>query len=339
MSVAGLSTPAVVFIYIALGAFGLLFGSFANVLIWRVPRGESIVSPGSHCPRCGHPIRWYDNIPVVSWLVLGGKCRDCGESIAWRYPVIELSSAALWLLAGWRYGLTPQLPLAIVFFYMLLVLAVVDIDTRRLPTPLVAVIAVAAVIAAGAALITGLPFGPLTGLGARGWLGNPAVVAAAGFLLGAGTSIAVASAYAALRKIEGLGFGDVRLLGAMGLVLGPYVLLAYALANIVGVFGAIPVMMRSRRRHREQEAEQASRLERADFWDETPADEPIQPADTAETVSETDPDAAGFEPAEDPTGAPPLSIQFGPFLALAGVVTAMWGPALWQAYLRLLGMA
>lgn len=339
MSVAGLSTPAVVFIYIALGAFGLLFGSFANVLIWRIPRGESIVSPGSHCPRCEHPIRWYDNIPVVSWLMLGGKCRDCGETIAWRYPIIELASGALWMLAGWRYGLTPQLPLAIVFFYTLLVLAVVDIDTRRLPTPLVSVIAIAAVIAVGASLATGLPFGPLTGLGAHGWLGNPAVVAVAGFLLGAGTSIAVASAYAALRRIEGLGFGDVRLLGAMGLVLGPFVLLAYALANIIGVFGAIPVMMRSRRLQREQGDEQASGPERADFWDETPAGEPIQPAEGAGTVSETDPAAATVELAVEPAGAPPLSIQFGPFLALAGVVTAMWGPALWQAYLRLLGMA
>jgi leader peptidase (prepilin peptidase)/N-methyltransferase len=282
----------VAFYLVLLGAFGLLFGSFANVLVWRVPRGESIVSPGSHCPKCGHPIRWYDNVPVISWLVLGAKCRDCGEPISWRYPAVELASGALWVLAGWRWGFSTLTPLAIVFFYMLLVLAVVDFDTRRLPTPLIAAMVVAAVLAVVASLVTGLPFGPLTGTGGAGWLGNPAVVALAGFAVGAGVAIGIAGIYGTLRGREGLGFGDVRLLGAMGLVLGPYVLLAYALANIFGVFGAIPALMAARRH---------------------------------------DPDTEGDRP--------PLAIPFGPFLGLAGVITALAGPAMWAAYLRLLGAA
>lgn len=271
----------------AIGAFGLLFGSFANVLIWRVPRGESIVSPGSRCPKCGHPVRWYDNIPVLSWLVLRGKCRDCDAPIAWRYPVVELASAGLWLAALWRWGLAPQLPVTIVFFYMLLVLSVVDLDTRRLPTPLVWAVATAGALGVAASLITGMPWGPVTGTGLPGWLGNPLVVSLLGFALGGGTSVAIAMLYSTIRKSDGLGFGDVRLLGAMGIVLGPYVLLAYALANVLGVFGAIPALIAAKKASKEGQ------------------------------------------------GAP-LAIPFGPYLALAGVITTLWGPALWGAYLRML---
>jgi len=243
----------VVFAYVCLAAFGLLFGSFANVLIWRVPRGESIVSPGSHCPKCGHDIRWYDNVPVVSWLALRGRCRDCGEPIAWRYPVVELGSGLLWVLAGWRFGLsagTPlaALPLAVAFFYLLLVLSVIDLDHRRLPTPLVMALGGIAAAAAIAAQLTGLQFAPLTIAPGTGLWGSPLVLSLLGLVLGAGTSWGIAALYGVLRGRQGLGFGDVRLLGAMGLALGPYVLVAYALANILGVLGAIPAMIVSRRR-------------------------------------------------------------------------------------------
>jgi len=273
------------FYLIFLGAFGLLFGSFANVLIWRVPRGESIVAPGSHCPNCGHDVRWHDNIPVVSWLVLRGKCRDCGAPISARYPVIELVSGALWVFAGWWWGFTPAVPLAIAFLYLLLVLSAIDLDTRRLPTPLVAALAIVAGAAAVVSQLTGLPFGPLVGVASTGWFAQPVVTAAVGFVAGAGTAMLIAMLYRAVRGADGLGFGDVRLLGAMGLVLGPFVLLAYALGNILGVLVAVPQMLLSR--------------------------------------------AGG-----------PLSgrsIPFGPFLALGGVLTVLWGPAMWGWYLGLLG--
>lgn len=271
---------------VCLGAFGLLFGSFANVLIWRVPRGESIVSPPSHCTKCGHDIRWYDNVPVFSWLLLRGGCRDCGAPISPRYPVIELASGALWVAAGWVWGITPAAPLAIVFLYMLLVLSAIDIDTRRLPTPLVAVVGGAGLAAAVAAQLTGLPFGPLIGIAATGWLSHPLAASLVGFAAGAGTSIAIALLYRAVRGRDGLGFGDVRLLGAMGLVLGPFVLLAYALGNIIGVLVSVPHMLLST--------------------------------------------------SEGPLSS--RSIPFGPFLAVGGVITALWGPAIWVWYLGLLGV-
>lgn len=274
-----------------LGAFGLLFGSFANVLIWRVPRGESIVSPGSHCPKCGHDVRWYDNIPLVSWLCLRASCRDCGQPIPWRYPAVELASSALWVGAYLRWGLAPELPLAIVFFYMLLVLTVIDLDTRRLPTSLVGVIAIAGAIGAVLSWSVGLRFGPIVGVTPSGFLSIPIVSAALGFLMGGGIAIGIAFLYSTVRKADGLGFGDVRLLGAMGLILGPYVLLAYALANVLGVFGAIPALLRARQ----------SQVDKSEN--------------------------------------PPVAIPFGPFLAAAGIVTAMWGPAIWIGYLRMVGIA
>jgi len=274
------------FYLICLGAFGLLFGSFANVLIWRVPRGESIVSPPSHCPHCDHDIRWYDNVPVLSWLLLRGRCRDCGAPISVRYPVIELVSGGLWVLAGLVWGLSPATPLAIAFLYLLLVLSAIDLDTRRLPTPLVGALAIGAAVAAVAAQVTGLPFGPLVGVAVSGWLSHPVPAAAVGFAAGAGTSMLIAMLYRALRGVDGLGFGDVRLLGAMGLVLGPYVLLAYALGNILGVLVAVPQTVLARK--------------------------------------------------GGPLSA--RSIPFGPFLALAGVLTALWGPAMWSWYLGLLGV-
>ncbi len=256
------------------------------MLVWRVPRGESIVSPPSHCPRCGHELRWYDNIPVVSWLVLRGRCRDCGAPISPRYPVIELSSGALWVLAGWWWGVSAAAPLAIVFFYLLLVLSAIDLDTRRLPTPLVAALAAAGALAAVTAQLTGLPFGPLAGLATTGWLAQPVAASGAGLAAGAGTAVVVALLYRMVRGREGLGFGDVRLLGAMGLVLGPFVLLAYALGNFIGVLFAVPQALLLRNK--------------------------------------------------GPLAA--RSIPFGPFLAAGGVLTALWGPAIWVWYLNVLGL-
>ena len=78
---------------------GACVGSFTNVVVWRLPRGESVVFPGSHCPKCGHAIRWHDNLPLLGWLLLRGRCRDCQAPISWRYPAVEALSAALWLSA------------------------------------------------------------------------------------------------------------------------------------------------------------------------------------------------------------------------------------------------
>ena len=230
---------------VSLGLFGLLFGSFANVLIWRFPRGESVVAPGSHCPSCEHPIRWYDNVPVVSWILLRGRCRDCGDRISARYPLVEALSGALWLAAGVRFGLSLQAVACVAFFYLLLVLTFIDLDTYRLPNVLVGALAAMGLVGAALSQLTGVSAVPLLRAAAGGLLGQPLVAALSGAALGAGLSGAIAAVYGRLRGRTGLGMGDVKLLGAMGLFLGPYVVLALFVGSIVGAVGGLMDAARS----------------------------------------------------------------------------------------------
>jgi len=217
------------------GLFGLLFGSFANVVIWRFPRGESVSTPGSHCPSCDTPIAWYDNIPVVSWLVLRARCRSCGAPISARYPIVEALSGALWALAAAMWGVSWSTLFGIVFFYGLLVLSGIDIDHFRLPNPLVAALGVVGVVGVAVAAVGRVPALPLVGAGE----GTSALVSAGlGLLIGAGLPLLVAAIYSAIRRRRGLGMGDVKLLGVMGLYLGPYVVGALMIGSLAGaVYG------------------------------------------------------------------------------------------------------
>lgn len=229
----------------SLGLFGLLFGSFANVLIWRFPRGESVAFPGSHCPICEHPIRWYDNVPLVSWIILRGKCRDCSAPISIRYPLVELLSGLLWLAAGVRFGFTAQSVVCAGFFYALLVLTFIDLDTFRLPNAIIGVVALAGAIAVVISQFTGLQLAPLVYVSDSGWLSQPIASALVGVVLGAGLSGGLAAVYSRARGRAGLGMGDVKLLGAMGLYLGPFVLLALLAGSIIGVVGGLVDASRS----------------------------------------------------------------------------------------------
>ncbi|MDO8880756.1 MAG: prepilin peptidase [Coriobacteriia bacterium] len=224
------------FFTMSMGLFGLLFGSFANVVIWRVPRGESIAHPGSHCPACGTGIAWYDNIPVLSWLVLRARCRSCGAGIRVRYPVVELASGELFVLAALAYGVGVRAVVAAAVFWLLLVLSVIDLDHLRLPNLLVAMLAVLGLLAALASEYGQLLVGPLTyHTQASGSLTGPLANALTGAVLGAGVSAGTALLYGVVRKRRGLGMGDVKFLGALGLVLGPYVLMSIFLGSVIGM--------------------------------------------------------------------------------------------------------
>jgi len=224
---------------VAFVLFGLLFGSFGNVVIWRLPRKESLSSPGSHCPACEHPVRWFDNVPVVSWLVLHGKCRDCGAPIAVRYPVVEAASGVLFGLAAWRFEGIAQAVLAAALFWVLLVLSAIDLDHMRLPNPLVAAIAVSGLLAAAVSQVTSLGLAPLVGVSEHGLLSSPLASAALGALIGGGVPAAIGALYSAVRGRSGLGMGDVKLLGALGFFLGPYVLLVLFLGSVLGMLGGL----------------------------------------------------------------------------------------------------
>jgi leader peptidase (prepilin peptidase)/N-methyltransferase len=200
---------------------GLLLGSFVNVVIVRLPRGESIVSPPSRCPRCKARIRPWDNIPVISYLLLRGRCRDCGKRISWRYPVVELTAGLLlWLLAHRATHPALLVPHA-AFLLALLVVAWIDLDTRTIPD----VITIPGV-GIGLALSLFLPPGP-----APAFLG-----AAAG-----GASLwLVGAAYERATGVPGMGGGDVKLAAMMGAFLGVWgvfgtIFLASLLGSILGV--------------------------------------------------------------------------------------------------------
>lgn len=113
--------------------FGLAFGSFANVVVYRFPRGFSLVSPGSLCPGCEQPIAWYDNIPVLSYVLLRARCRRCGQLISVRYPIVELLTAAVWVAIVDRLGIHPALPAFLLFGTALVVLSAIDFEHHRLP--------------------------------------------------------------------------------------------------------------------------------------------------------------------------------------------------------------
>jgi leader peptidase (prepilin peptidase)/N-methyltransferase len=201
---------------------GLFFGSFLNVCIHRIPRDESIVFPSSRCPRCGGKIRPWDNIPVLSYLVLRGRCRSCKEKISIRYPLVETLSALIALAMLYRFGLTASFAIYYAWACVLLVITFIDLDFQIIPDRLSL-----GGICAGLVLVPWLPVSypqALIGLG-----------------LGAGLLIAVIYGYYFLTRKEGMGGGDVKLLGMIGVFTGwQGVLFTIFIGSLMGCLVGIP---------------------------------------------------------------------------------------------------
>jgi leader peptidase (prepilin peptidase)/N-methyltransferase len=202
--------------------FGGILGSFLNVVVWRLPRGESLSHPGSHCPGCDSPIRPYDNVPVLSWLILRGRCRDCGVRIPLRYPAVEAGTAVLCgLVALALWDQRPQLWLGLLLVLLLVPITLIDLEHHIIPNKLVAFGSVGAV-----AIIAALDPGALP----------PHLIAAAaagGFLL-----------IAAIAYPAGMGMGDVKLAGMLGLFLGRAIAPAMFVAFIGGTLVGVAIMAR-----------------------------------------------------------------------------------------------
>lgn len=190
---------------VAAGIVGLAIGSFLNVVVWRVPRGESVVSPPSACPRCGHAIRRRDNVPVLSWLVLRGRCRDCGEPISVRYPLVELATGVLFALTAWWAGPVWVLPALLYLAAISVALALIDLDTSRLPD--------AIVLPSYPVALVLLALGSANPGGEADWW---ALVRA---VIG-GVAMFTAYLVTVLVKPGGMGLGDIKLAGVLGLYLG-----------------------------------------------------------------------------------------------------------------------
>lgn len=205
---------------------GLLLGSFANVIILRLPKKESVITPRSRCTSCSKQLKWYHNIPVISWIVLRGKCAFCGASISKRYPLVELMMGVAFALVFWKVGFCWLLLEYLIFTFGLITVSFIDLDHMILPD----VFTLSGIV-----------------IGLVGALLNPErefMPALVGFLMGGGFLWAVAYVYLAVRGVEGMGGGDIKLLGWIGAVLTwysiPFVILGASLVgSLVGIFMAL----------------------------------------------------------------------------------------------------
>lgn len=209
--------------------FGLLWGSFLNVVIFRVPRGLSLVSPRSRCPSCAKPVAAYDNIPLLSYLFLGGRCRYCRTPISVRYPFIEAVVGAASLMSFHRHGISLGYAAELAFVAAMVALIFIDLDHQILPNSIT------------------LP-GMALGLALAGPRAEVSLVdALLGALLGGGLLFLVAEVYFRLRKIEGLGMGDVKMMGMVGAFVGwKGVLLTLFLGSLSGTLVGLVVMAASK---------------------------------------------------------------------------------------------
>jgi leader peptidase (prepilin peptidase) / N-methyltransferase len=203
------------------GILGALGGSFLNVVVYRLPRGESLVAPGSHCPTCSEPVKPYDNVPVVAWMWLRGRCRACRAAISPRYPLVEAATAALCVGVTLAHSSAGAIVLGLLTVFVLVPVALIDLEHHLIPNRITAPAAILA-LALGTALDpSGEPARVIAGAAAGGF-----------FLL------------AAVVSPRGMGMGDVKLAGLLGLLLGAEVAPALLIALVAGVLIGVIVLSR-----------------------------------------------------------------------------------------------
>ena len=220
------------FILLFATVLGLLFGSFLNVCIYRIPREKSIVWPPSSCPNCNARISWYDNIPVLSFLVLRGKCRNCKSLISIQYPIVELLTGALTLLFVWRYGLNVWTFVVLAAVYALIILSVIDLDIMIIPDRF-----------SLGLIVLGLAFAWCNPNFSGAWWQKELAS-----LLGAGVGLfgvlAIALLGTWLFKKEAMGGGDVKLMGGIGALIGwEGVITTIVFASFLGLVYAVFLMI------------------------------------------------------------------------------------------------
>ncbi len=282
---------------IAWGALvGSVVGSFLNVVVARLPKGESVVHPRSRCPGCGVPIAWYDNVPVLSWLLLGARCRRCRSRISVRYPLVEALVGLLGALAVARHGVGAAALAELTFEALLVALAFIDLDTWLLPFALSLPLAALGLLAGG------------LGLAPSATLVGALIGGGAGFL----AFLVIHLVGEKVFHREAMGFGDVVLLGGLGAWLGPWGLLpVILLSSLQGSLVGVALILLGRSQPGPAEA--------------VP---PGPPPDAPAAAEVTEPPA---DVAEEDWTPPRHSLPFGPFLALAALEWLLLGPWLCRA--------
>ena len=293
------------------GLLGLAFGSFLNVCLSRWPNDESVVQPRSHCRNCARSLSWWENVPLLSWLVLRGRCRTCKVWIGWRYPLVELAVAILWAISAWRFmnrALDPQLPTAFVYYdlantlctllllWLLVALAALDAEHLWLPNRLTfpgIALGFAYSVLKFAFLVKRDPLAdlPLTSAMANVPFGIWGVVvwSLISILIAGGFILLIRWVYWLIRRQEGIGLGDAKLMALLAAWLGlPGTLVAFAIGVLLGTIAALALLL----------SPKAGRT--AGAWATT-------------------------------------KLPLGTFLCIGGVVSALWGHQILAAYLRMEG--
>ncbi len=293
------------------GLLGLAFGSFLNVCLSRWPNDESVVQPRSHCRNCARSLSWWENVPLLSWLVLRGRCRTCKVWIGWRYPLVELAVAILWAISAWRFmnrALDPQLPTAFVYYdlantlctllllWLLVALAALDAEHLWLPNRLTfpgIALGFAYSVLKFAFLVKRDPLAdlPLTSAMANVPFGIWGVVvwSLISILIAGGFILLIRWVYWLIRRQEGIGLGDAKLMALLAAWLGlPGTLVAFAIGVLLGTIAALALLL----------SPKAGRT--AGAWATT-------------------------------------KLPLGTFLCIGGIVSALWGHQILAAYLRMEG--
>jgi leader peptidase (prepilin peptidase)/N-methyltransferase len=290
------------------GLLGLAFGSFLNVCLSRWPRGESIIHPRSHCRSCGRTLKWWENVPLASWLALRGRCRSCRAWIGWRYPLVELAVGVLWAYSWWHILpelLDPRLPIIftyhdlvdaigkMIFYWLLVALAALDAESLWLPNwftfPGIALgfcvaIAKATFVALSPIHDTVNRFETV-----RYETGQAAISSLVGILLAAGLILLIRWIYWLIRRREGIGLGDAKLMAMLAAWLGlPGALLAFGLGVVLGAIAALVLLVLPSTR-------------------------------------------------ENKEGWAQIKLPLGTFLCVGGIVSSLWGERIIDAYRRWAG--
>jgi len=241
-----------IFAYIFLFVFGSAIGSFLNVVIHRIPNDESIVFPNSACPKCGAAIKSYDNIPLLSWLMLGGKCRGCKAPISVRYPAVELLTGLLFVLVFWRFGFDVFLPVGLVFVAVTVALMFIDAEHMILPNVITYPFFVFAFLVriiypiAFGTTFSDMTYAPLDGMTQPIWVVS-LIGAILGALAGGGSLWLVGAIWKKLRRVEAMGLGDVKMMLGFGALLGwRSALLSILLASFAGALIGIALIMKQK---------------------------------------------------------------------------------------------
>lgn len=317
--------------------FGSVVGSFLNVCIYRIPRGESIVYPASRCPKCSHSIQWYDNIPIISWFILRGKCRHCGESISWQYPLVESLTAVLFLLIFLRFRFVWATPIYMAFTAALILVAFVDFAEWIIPDEVTLPGIPLALICA--LLATWHPDSGLRVLGAT----NPVFDAIIGIEAGGVLFLLDKLARLMLNK-PGMGGGDIKLLAMIGGLLGwGGAFLTVFVAAVFGSLIGLIVLLVTKKQEEESADASLSSTKKIGFGDWYGMPGTILITATFSFLAmfgrkKTEPDSSKNEDDEDAHKITLAGhyLPFGPYLCLGALVVMFYGKEIVDFYLSAL---